>query len=371
MERRRFRWLLVKRALLKKRAKSLLIVLAVAMGASVAAALLNLEADLRQRMNRELRDYGPNVIIVPEAGGTSTLLEERMLKPLHAGREEKRILAFTPELYVPVRVNGIDCLLAGADLDSLRSLFPGWEWSASGDGIFVGARLARKLKATPGGDLEIEVAGKTEHVIVAGTVEGGESEDDQIFADLRRVQQWSGREGRFQVIAVSALGELHDVEKWFRNYVLAQPGASFEVVRKIAAAETQILDKISRLMSLILAIIFITLFFCINTTVSAVLLARQSEIALMRVLGARRKQIMQGLTLELLTLATLGGLLGYGIGMLMAQVLGRVLFQTFIVPRLSVFLITLFSALAMMVVSSFLPIRRAINRPAALVLKEA
>ena len=91
----------------------------------------------------------------------------------------------------------------------------------------------------------------------------------------------------------------------------------------------------------------------------------------MRVLGARRKQIMAGLTLELLTLASLGGFLGYALGMVMAQVLGRILFQTFIVPRISVFFITLFSALAMMVVSSLLPIRRAVNLPAALVLKEA
>lgn len=370
MERRQFRWLLVRRALFKKRGKSMLILLAVAMGASVAAALLNLEADLRVRMNRELRDYGPNVIVMPAAGGPATLLDDRSLAPLQDGITGKRILAFTPELFVPARADGIDALLVGADLMSVRRLFPGWEWSASEDGLYVGVRLARKLKASRGSVLEIKVAGKTEHATVTGTVEGGEAEDDQIFTGLATAQQWSGRQG-FQVIAASALGEAQEVESWFRSYAQFVPGTSFEIVRKIAAAETQILDKISRLMALILAIIFITLFFCINTTVSAILLARQPEIALMRVLGARRKQIMHGLTLELLTLASLGGLLGYGIGMLMAQVLGRILFQTFIIPRVSVFLITLFSALAMVVVSSFLPIRRAINRPAALVLKEA
>lgn len=370
MERNRFRWLLVKRALFKKRSKSLLIVLAVAVAASVAAALLNLELDLRQRMNRELRDYGPNVVIVP-SGTSGTVLDESILPALRKGVEEKRILSYTPELFIPAQANGRQTLLVGADLDALRKLFPGWDWIRGSGDVFVGARLARKLNAKPGDKVDLKLGEQAHRVIVAGTVEGGEAEDDQVFADLLQVQNWSGKSGQFQVVAVSALGDLPDVRAWFERYAAAHPGVSFEIVRKIAAAEAQILDKISRLMSLILVIIFVTLFFCINTTVSAILLARQPEIALMRVLGARRPQIRMGLILELLTLATLGGFLGYAIGMVMAQVLGKILFQTFVIPRFSVFVVTLFSALAMMVTSSFLPIRRAINRPAALVLKEA
>jgi putative ABC transport system permease protein len=101
------------------------------------------------------------------------------------------------------------------------------------------------------------------------------------------------------------------------------------------------------------------------------LLGRQSEIALLRVLGARRKQIMRGLILELLVLALCGGLLGFVVGILMAQILGKILFQTFVQPHVLVFLVTIFSSLAMMVFSSYFPIRRVINRQAAAVLKEA
>lgn len=369
MDRHQFRWLMVQRALLKKRSKSVLIVLAVAVAASVAAALLNLEVDLRQRMNRELRDYGPNVVILPDAS-RSTVLDKSLLPALDQGMREKRIIAYSPELIVPVKADGIQSLLVGADLTALRKLFPGWQWTSGSGDVFVGARLARKLGVSPGGEVEISFGETIQKHRVAGTVEGGEAEDDQIFGELSSVQKWSGKEGQFQVVAVSALGELKDVQRWFENYADAQH-VTFEIVRKIATAEAQILDKISRLMTLILSIIFITLFLCINTTVSAILLARQPEIALMRVLGARRKQIMNGLTLELLTLATVGGVIGYMIGMVMAQVLGKILFQTYVVPKFSVFVITLCSALAMMVVSSFLPIRRAINRPAAMVLKEA
>jgi putative ABC transport system permease protein len=124
-------------------------------------------------------------------------------------------------------------------------------------------------------------------------------------------------------------------------------------------------------MALIVALIFVILFFCIQTTLSAILRSRQAEIALLHVLGARRKQILWGLTLELSALGLVGGLLGFGLGVFMAQVLGRVLFQTFVGPRMSVFVITVLSSLIMMLLSSILPMMRAVNRQAALVLKEA
>src|SRR5439155_26466566 len=113
------------------------------------------------------------------------------------------------------------------------------------------------------------------------------------------------------------------------------------------------------------------LFFCIHTTVSAILLSRQTEIALFRVLGARRNQIMLNLGAELMVLGLLGGITGYVAGMVMAQVLGRILFHTYIIPRLDILVITLACSLAVIVVASIAPIHKIINRPAALALKEA
>ena len=79
MEQREFRRILLRQALLQKKAKAILIVLAVAMGASVVTVLMNLQADLRYRMNRELRDYGPNVILLPSSGPAGTFLNQKIL----------------------------------------------------------------------------------------------------------------------------------------------------------------------------------------------------------------------------------------------------------------------------------------------------
>jgi putative ABC transport system permease protein len=371
MNQKIFRWTLLKRALLQKKSKAVLIVLAAAMGASVVAALLNLNADLRERMNRELRDYGPNVILVPQAN--KTFLDGAVFRDLQHSSFRSRILAATPEMFVPVRLGvGTPAMLVGADLDQLHKLYPGWSWNAgNGRGILVGVRLAKKLWAQQPQTLIVKIGDQEIEQPVAGTLESGEAEDDQAFLDLSAVQEMNAAPDRFHVIAVSMLGEIETVQTSLNGFVSSHSGVSYNLLRKIAASEMQILDKLSRMMTWVILIILAILFFCVNTTVSAILLSRQTEIALMRVLGARRKQIMLGLTMELLLLGLVGGVLGYLLGMFMAQVLGRILFHTFVAPRLSVLFITLFSSLLMMVISSFLPINRIINRQAALVLKEA
>jgi putative ABC transport system permease protein len=372
MKGKAFRFQLIRRALLHKKAKSLLLILAVAMGASVVTALLNLEFDLRSRMNRELRDYGPNVLLIPDANekllpaSSQNILMDRTISEI--------VIASTSELFVAAELNSSPIMLIGADLKSVKKLYPGWVWEPAtvGDNdAYIGKRLANRLRLKKGSTVSITSGKNNISMKISGTIESGEAEDDQLFIPIAAARQLISNPEATQMIAISALGDATDVEKRFKSALTTSPGVQFQVVRKIASAEETILNRISNLMSLVIGIIFVTLFFCINTTVSALLLGRQSEIALLRILGARRKQIMAGLTLELLVLATIGGLVGFLGGIFVAQVLGKILFQTYIDPHPIIFWITIVSSMAMMVLCSFLPIRRVINRQAATVLKEA
>jgi putative ABC transport system permease protein len=374
MKRNEFRWRLLKQSLLQKKAKALLILLAVTMGASVVSALLNVQTDLRSRMNRELRDYGPNVVIVP--GNNQVYLPEKYLRNVEQSQVSKKIIASTPQLFAPVKVGDFSAVLVGANLLSLRKLYPSQDWTPppanSNPGeIFVGKRLARKMNLSVNSKILVKTDERQMELKVAGLVESGESEDDQLFADLDQAQQLVGSGTRYQSILLSVLGDLPQVRSEFDGLVFTHPGAEFHLIRKIAATESSFLDKLSRLIGLVISLIFIILFFCIHTTVSTILISRQSEIALLRVLGARRKQIAGALSSELLLLGGLGGICGYGLGILMSQVLGKVLFQSYITPSFIIFLITLLFSLSLMVVSSIFPILRAVNRQAALILKEA
>jgi putative ABC transport system permease protein len=372
MTRKEFRWLLLKQALLQKKSKALLMLLAVTMGASVVAALFNLQTDLRQRMNRELRDYGPNVAVLPSSEGG--LVPSQFLATIRTSPIRERMVAYTPQLFVPVQIQNLPVLLVGVDVDGYRKLFPSHDWNlhqaVSTEAIYLGTRFAKKIRAENQKSLDI-IGASTITLPVAGFVESGEAEDDQVFVPIRIAQQLSGKNGGYHAVLFSVLGDLPEVEQEFAAVVRGNVAIKFQVIRKIATAESSILDKISRLMGLVISLIFVILFFCIHTTVSAILLSRQSEIALLRVLGARRRQITAVLTSELLVLGLIGGVSGYTVGMIMAQLLGKTLFQSYVTPSGLVFLITLLFSLLLMIVSSILPISRAVNRQAALVLKEA
>src|SRR3989442_4133070 len=63
---------LLLRALSRRRAAVLLAVIAVAIGASVASALLHVSGDVSRKLSRELRSLGPNLLVVPATSGLTS-----------------------------------------------------------------------------------------------------------------------------------------------------------------------------------------------------------------------------------------------------------------------------------------------------------
>ena len=59
---------MLRAALLGQRGATLLAVLAVAIGASVASAMMHVTGDISRRLAHELRTLGPNLLVVPPVG---------------------------------------------------------------------------------------------------------------------------------------------------------------------------------------------------------------------------------------------------------------------------------------------------------------
>src|SRR5437764_10654992 len=62
---------LLRAALGRRRGTVLLAVIAVAIGASVASALLHVSGDVSRKLSRELRSLGPNLLVVPARPGAT------------------------------------------------------------------------------------------------------------------------------------------------------------------------------------------------------------------------------------------------------------------------------------------------------------
>jgi putative ABC transport system permease protein len=231
-------------------------ILAVAMGASVMTALLSVSLDIREKVNRELRTYGANLLVVPQedlsllewegvdynpGGGKGDLrgslfLQEGDLLRLKKTFWRNHILGFVPLLETDIHLNGRRRTLVGTWFDremeledekyrfGIKSLRPWWEvegrWvnEESGDSempeCMIGSSLAQREGFKLGDEIEINIGAsetRSERGIsgrkstIVGIVSTGGSEEHQIFADIHHVQQIVEHPGRVGKVEVSAL----------------------------------------------------------------------------------------------------------------------------------------------------------------------
>src|SRR5689334_3758320 len=112
---------------LRLRAPTLLFaLLAVTVGAAMAATMLNLQADVAAKMSRELRRFGPNLLLTPAPNRSPATLDEQAVHGA-AGLEGSALLVAAGD----VSDAGGDgqaapAAVIGADFAALRRINPSW-----------------------------------------------------------------------------------------------------------------------------------------------------------------------------------------------------------------------------------------------------
>lgn len=234
--------------------RKLLAGIAIALGVAVATAMIAVATDIGDKINRELRSYGANLIVTPqedtldvEVGGVNlkppsdgTFLNEADLPKIRGTFWHHNIVGFSPMLPVTVKVassqlsalsshpgDSQDVTLVGTYFNKalrfgkedfttgVKITNPWWKVSC-GDGkaspncdwpaddshsVLLGERLAAKLGRHPGD--RIEVDGRP--LVVSGILSTGGAEDDQIVAPLAVAQQILGKPGAVRRLYVSAM----------------------------------------------------------------------------------------------------------------------------------------------------------------------
>ncbi len=239
----------------QKRRKGIVLV-ATALGTMAAAALGDIALDVGDRVNRELKSFGANLVVLPRGGwvpvtvGGEDMTAVRV--PAYLAAEDlarvkdnfwkNNILSFAPILDADAVIGERRLILRGtwfervalpgestadsgaAGLAGVRSLNPTWsvegDWpedraapvATRGDmpgsappAALVGRELAAAIGARPGADLRLGVAGHDLALRVAGILSAGGEEDSMILAPLETVQEAAGLPGRVSRVMVSAL----------------------------------------------------------------------------------------------------------------------------------------------------------------------
>lgn len=224
--------------------KMLMIALTVALGASIATAMLNVMLDVGDKINEELKAYGSNITVVPNSQAVMSDLydvEEDEKKDEYLAEETlgefltifwaNNITDFAPVLDTVVTVDGNEVQLIGTWFDhhfefkkkgtvyqrdtGIINLRSWWditdgEWldeaKLSGDDYaMIGKKLSETLGVKAGDIIKVKGAKGTEELEITGIFESGDDEENCIFTPLSAAQRISGAEGKYKKAEVSAI----------------------------------------------------------------------------------------------------------------------------------------------------------------------
>lgn len=360
-------------ALLRRRSRMLVALLAIAVGATVLSGLITIYYDVPRQMGREFRSYGANLIFIPAD-------DKPVLSQQDAGRAaglltRDKVVGVAPYLYDRIKVNEQPIMAAGTNFLEVKKVSPYWQikgaWPAAGsNGVVVGQEVASLLKVEPGQKIIIAAGdGMEQTVTVEGVVRTGGNEENFIFLDLPVLQKMLKKEGQLSIAQVSIMATESELTALSRAVETQVAGVSPRIVKRVTQSEGLVLGKLQALVYLVTIIILLLTLICAATTMMAVVSERRKEIGLKKALGAENRSIILEFLGEGLALGGLGGLIGTILGFFFAQavslnVFGRAIeFQPFIALVAFVVSITV-SGLACMI-----PVKIATDVEPAIVLR--
>ena len=387
---------MIRGTLFRQWKKMLMIAFTIALGASLATAMLSVMLDVGDKVNQELKTYGANITVVPksasvlnnlydvEGGSAGAYLDEAELGKIKTIFWAFNIVDYAPFVNVQAKLsdgseitavgswfNHHMSLPTGEELDAgIASMRSWWEiaegsWldeqSAGDDAALcmIGAESAKKYDLHSGDTVHLTGSAGDADLKIAGIFSAGSSEDDWIYAPLNTVQALNGMDGKIDSIEVSALttpdNELAEraakdpssltvaqYETWYCTayassicYQIQEviTDSVASPVRQVADSEGAILNKTQLLMILITILSLIGAALGICNLVTASVMERSSEIGLMKAIGAQNGAVSGLVLTEIFITAIVGGIAGFFAGWGFAQIIGHTVFGSAITMR--------------------------------------
>jgi putative ABC transport system permease protein len=398
----------------RQKRRKLLAGVAITLGVGVATAMIAVATDIGDKISRELRTYGANLIVTPQEdtldvqiGGVDlkppsdgAYLNEADLPKIRGTFWHHNIVGFAPMLPVSVRVTEADAkdltllgtyfskrLTFGKEdfTTGVRITHPWWKvqgaWpDDNSSDVLLGESLAAKLGHKAGD--QIKIAGQAHRI--TGILSTGGAEDDQIVAPLALAQQILGKPGAVRRLYVSALTKPEDAlarrdprsmnpemfDRWYCSPYVASiayqlqeaiPHSHAEQIRQIAQNEGTVLSRIKGLMLLVTLAALFASALAVSAAMATAIFERRNEVGLMKALGAGSVSIAALFFAEALLLAVIGGVVGFAGGALLARQIGRSIFDSQITIEPVLFPVILAIAVIVTFAGSAMAIRRAVK----------
>jgi putative ABC transport system permease protein len=413
----------------QKRRKSVAL-LAIALGMSIATAMIALGNDVGDKMNQELRTIGANLVLTPIEDTLDVNLGGVNLKPASEG-------AFIPESDLPkmkgvfwghnikgfvptlsgqqtFTVNGhkLDAELIGTYFEQpfrygkdqyatgARSVNAWWQvsgawpqdyrdWPQTHDPqVLVGSKLASNSGIKAGDAMEV----RGRKLQVSGVLNTGGEEDLAVVAPLHIVQEILGQPGKVRRVVVSALTKPEDTfgrrdpskmtpvdrDRWYcspyANSIAFQihealPNVRVDQIRQVEQNQGKLLSQVKGMMLLLTFATLLASALAISAAMAATVLERRNEVGLMKSLGASNGVVASLFFTEAGLLALAGALVGFAAGALLARRMGESIFGSAIAVHPVVLAVVICAALLVTFLGSASAVRKAMQFDPAVVLR--
>ena len=365
------------------RGRLIVALVALVSGAAVISALLNLQFDIERKLTQEFRTLGANLVISPERGAQisgspanspAVMAQDKVLRQVQELRTPQ-VLAAAPFLYVVAQVKDRPVIVAGTWLDEATKLAPTWKIAGRNAtsredevSCLVGRNVARQLKLSPGGQLELSYLKATSMLTVAGIVDAGGGEDNQVFVNLPVAQKLAGLNGQVGLVQLSVNGTSKTVGAYSQRLANSLPGLEVRPIRQVTEAEGELLNRIRLLIFSMVLLILVLTGLCVLATMAALSMERREDVGLMKALGGSISRIVGLFLAEVGVLGAVGGLVGCIAGIALSHWMGQRVFGTAISARWEILPLTV----ALMVAAALagaLPLRRLGNVKPAVILR--
>ncbi|NOZ21691.1 MAG: FtsX-like permease family protein [Planctomycetes bacterium] len=383
--------------------------LAIVLGITAIVSIKNITFYSEKAVARELDALGANILILPKSASVQDYYSADMQdEDIPEEYVDRLILSdlqgldnLSPKLSVPVELKGRNFTLTG--------ILPKQEFQAKAAwgvaGIFsrpkgcgtvvhvpgltpappketlVRKRVIETLKeneALVGADVAaslglkeqdtLTLLGKT-FTITAILPQTGTVDDSRIFAHLHTVQKLAGKGAVINAIeVVGCCKEIYGGLVRKINKLL--PDAKVVTVTQVVDTQVKTNRMMSRLSLIFLVIIVLVGGASIANYMYANVFERQKEIGTLMALGARSSLILKMFLLKALLLGLAGGVTGYVLGTILAVTFGPRLAGIPVLPMPMLIVWAAGLALAIALVASFFPARRAARLDPCAALRE-
>lgn len=339
---------ILRRSLLHRRARSLSALVALTVSAAIATALLTLYASLDTKLHHEFRSFGANIVI------TGAITPEILSKAQQAAGPEAILAPFAYAVATTDR--GTSVVVAGTDFVAIQRLDSWWgldHWPTTPNAALLGQHAANFIADEKSVTLTFN-----SHPITlqgAGRLHTGGDEDSRIYIPLAAFTQWTGTQPT--VLEVQVPGSAATIQSAIERLRTALPGLEIAPVRQLVEGETRIVERTHALMYAAVLLIALTVAVSVLATLSASVLERRRDFALMKALGAGQLHLTGLFLLETLLLALAGVAAGYLLGSAAAWLISEANFQTATLPRLQVLPLVLLLNLLIATAAALLPTR--------------